>query len=131
MTSPALTSIRKLRHVAAALEEGRSLDPDDAAWLADKLGTYFESASRGLTIDLAFELSPAPGQANWWLAGTSPGFCSFDRSARLRATSQCLLSGVKRTLDVCFLSLKRSCSSACPLTGVKRAFASYPLYVRL
>ncbi len=37
--------------------------------------------------------------------------------------------GQKRTLDVCFLSPKRSCASECLLLGVKRTFASYPLDV--
>ncbi len=41
------------------------------------------------------------------------------------------LLGAKRTLDVRILSPSRSCASECLLSGVKRTFASCPLYVRL
>ncbi len=42
-----------------------------------------------------------------------------------------LLLGAKRTFNVRFLSPNRSCASECPLSGVKRTFASYLLNVCL
>ncbi len=62
MTSAVLTSIRKLRRIAAALDAGNA----DTRWLANCLQNYFDGASRGLTLELAFGLSSAAGHANWW-----------------------------------------------------------------
>ena len=45
MTSTALTSIRKLRRLAAVLEAGEQPDPGDGAWLADRLARYLDGAS--------------------------------------------------------------------------------------
>ena len=66
VTTPALDSIRKLRRIAAALESGRAPDPGDGAWLAAGLRDYFDGAERGLSIEMAFCLSPAPGFMPWW-----------------------------------------------------------------
>jgi hypothetical protein len=63
MTST-LDSIARLHRLASALKDG----DDDARWLADRLQNYFDAAPRGLTLDLAFDLSPAPGQVSWWTA---------------------------------------------------------------
>ncbi len=62
MPSTALTSIRKLRRLAAALEAGDA----DSKWLASRLRQYLDGAERGLTIEMAVGLSPPPGQAAWW-----------------------------------------------------------------
>lgn len=66
MTTPALVSVEKLRRIAAALEAGRVPNPGDGAWLASRLRNYLEGAERGLTVDVALDLSPLPGAAAWW-----------------------------------------------------------------
>ncbi len=60
--TPALTSINSLRRLIPILEIG----DDDARWLAARLRRYLADASRGLSLELALDLSPAPGQASWW-----------------------------------------------------------------
>ena len=66
MPSIALTSIRKLRAIAAALEAGRAPAAGDGAWLAARLRRYLESASRGATMDICLGLAPMPGEKSWW-----------------------------------------------------------------
>src|SRR5690242_1219935 len=56
----------RLRRVAAALEAGASLPADDAAWLARRIERYLAEAHKGMTLDRALGLVPAPGQRPWW-----------------------------------------------------------------
>ncbi len=64
MTSPALTAVEKLRRLVPVLEAGDA----EARWLAECLCNYFDGAERGLTADMALDLSPMPGAAAWWTA---------------------------------------------------------------
>ncbi len=56
--------VARLRRLAVVLRDGDG----DAQWLARGLCEYLDGAERGLSLDLALDLSPAPGQANWWTA---------------------------------------------------------------
>ena len=62
MPSIALQAIARLRRLVTALEGG----DDDARWLASRLQQYLGGAERGLTLDMALELSPMPGTNAWW-----------------------------------------------------------------
>lgn len=62
MISPALASITRLRRLAVILEAGDA----DARWLAACIREYLESAPRGATMELCFDLSPKPGDASWF-----------------------------------------------------------------
>lgn len=65
---PAVIAIACLRRIATALEAGELPTADDCGWLADRLRRYDADAARGLTIELALDLSPAVGGASWWRA---------------------------------------------------------------
>ncbi len=62
MDSPALTAVDRLRKLIPALDDGDA----DQQWLAGGLARYLSDAERGLSLELALDLSPAPGQAAWW-----------------------------------------------------------------
>ncbi len=66
LTTPALQTVTRLRRLAAALDAGEQPDPGDGAWLGQRLARYLADASRGLSVEMALDLSPNPGDAPWF-----------------------------------------------------------------
>ncbi len=60
--SPPATSVTRLRRVLPWLDTGDA----DARWLAARLRRYFNYVERGLTIEMALDLSAAPGAPSWF-----------------------------------------------------------------
>jgi hypothetical protein len=63
VSSPALTAAKRLTRTAEKLA---GEEDADYRRLAERLRVYFGAASRGLSLDAAFELTLAPGQSPWW-----------------------------------------------------------------
>ncbi len=38
----------------------------DQRWLASRLRQYIADAPRGLSMEMAFDLAPMPGEVSWW-----------------------------------------------------------------
>jgi hypothetical protein len=55
-----------LRRVASAAAAGKPLEPADGAWFARCLGNYLADASKGLSMEEAFDMARARGQVAWW-----------------------------------------------------------------
>ena len=62
MPSPALQSARRLRRLAVELRGGG----EDSTWLANCLQRYINEASRGLSIQEAFDLDPTLSGETWF-----------------------------------------------------------------
>jgi len=73
---PCLAAVDRLRLAAAVLRRDGSRD---ALQVAAEIERYLEDAPRGLTLDLALGLSPAPGQTPWWEA---EAFAARNRAIR-------------------------------------------------
>lgn len=61
-----MTSITRLRQIAAAASAGQSIAPEDAAWLGAAIGRYLDAAALGLSLEDVFGITPAAGQSSWW-----------------------------------------------------------------